>query len=80
MIRFITTAQLAEMTGLSVRALEDDRATGQLGGIPFVKFGRAVRYRIDDVERWSESRRYIGGVQGHDLAPAVPTRFRKGGR
>lgn len=61
MVRFLKTSELAEMTGMTARALEDDRATGQLGGIPFVRFGRSVRYRIDDVERWSESRRFIGG-------------------
>lgn len=44
--------QVAEYLGKSVKTLERDRWAGI--GIPFVKVGRLVRYRADDVMEWLE--------------------------
>lgn len=45
----LTQAQLAQYTGVSEKTLERDRFLRR--GIPYVKVGRLVRYRITDVER-----------------------------
>jgi hypothetical protein len=44
--------QLAERWGISVKKLQADRLKG--GSIPFVRLGRAVRYRYADVVAWEE--------------------------
>lgn len=46
----LTESQLAERQQRSVRTIQADRLKG--GGIPYVKLGRSVRYRLCDVERW----------------------------
>lgn len=46
--RIYTTAELARLWGVSTKKLEADRLSGR--GCRFVKFGRAVRYRIEDIE------------------------------
>ncbi|CAJ1504202.1 helix-turn-helix transcriptional regulator [[Mycobacterium] holstebronense] len=45
--RLLTEAQVSEMTGLPVASLKTERCRGL--GLPYVKFGRRVRYRADDV-------------------------------
>lgn len=47
---FITEKQLAERQASSIRTIQNERLKGS--GIPFVKFGSAVRYRLADVEKW----------------------------
>ena len=42
--------QAAEVTGKSVSTLQKDRVSG--GGIPYVKLGRAVRYRLSDIKAY----------------------------
>ncbi|HYD32280.1 MAG TPA: helix-turn-helix domain-containing protein [Azospirillaceae bacterium] len=44
--------QLAARWGISVKKLQADRLKG--GGIPFIRLGRAVRYRYADVVAWEE--------------------------
>jgi predicted DNA-binding transcriptional regulator AlpA len=44
-------AEAAYLAGLSVRTFESLRLRG--GGPPFVKLGRAVRYRRGDVLAWA---------------------------
>jgi excisionase family DNA binding protein len=46
----MTTRQLAERLGVSVRTIEGWRRTGT--GPRFVKVGRVARYHPDDVARW----------------------------
>lgn len=41
----------AVLLGLSPSTLEKDRATGHLG-IPFVRAGRRVIYRLEDLQTW----------------------------
>jgi len=49
---FLTTPQTANYLGLKAGTLEVWRVQGK--GPAFVKFGRAVRYRKADLERWIE--------------------------
>jgi excisionase family DNA binding protein len=48
--RLLTTAEAAEFVRLSQANLEKMRVYG--GGPGFVRLGRAVRYRIADLEAW----------------------------
>jgi hypothetical protein len=47
---FFTEKELAERHRRSVKTLRNERLSGR--GVPFVKIGRNVRYRLDDVERF----------------------------
>ncbi|MFP9138551.1 helix-turn-helix transcriptional regulator [Devosia sp. XGJD_8] len=49
---FLTETQLADRQQRSIKTLQADRMKG--GGIPFVKLGRTVRYRLSDIEAWEE--------------------------
>jgi excisionase family DNA binding protein len=51
----LTDHQVAEITGRSRKTLQKDRVYG--GGLPFIRFGRAVRYRLSDVQAWVASQR-----------------------
>jgi hypothetical protein len=46
--------QLAERWDVSVRTLQAARVRGT--GVPFVRIGRAVRYRMEDVLDYEQSR------------------------
>ena len=46
---------VARQLACEVKTLQAWRCRG--GGPPFVKIGRLVRYRPEDVEQWIESRR-----------------------
>ena len=48
--RLLSQPEVQAMTRLSASKLEKDRVIGS--GIPFVKIGRAVRYRLSDVQRF----------------------------
>lgn len=48
--RAVKTRDASEHVGLSESTLEKRRLTGD--GPPFVKIGRAVRYRICDLDAW----------------------------
>lgn len=50
----LNTEDAARQTGLAVSTLEKLRLTGN--GPRFVKLGRAVRYRPEDIESWIASR------------------------
>lgn len=53
--RLLTTPEAASYVRLSISTLNTDRCTRELN-IPFVKYGRAVRYRLEDLDRFIESR------------------------
>lgn len=65
----LTPREAAAYLRLSYRTLDTDRCTRKLN-IPFVKFGRAVRYRQADLDRFIESRMvgFEGGVRGFEGA------------
>lgn len=46
----IDDREVARLTGRARPTLQKDRLYGK--GIPFVRFGRLVRYRMSDVNRW----------------------------
>lgn len=46
----MTTQQLAQYLGVSVSLLNTYRAEGM--GPVYLKLGRLVRYRLNDVEKW----------------------------
>lgn len=52
--RLLTEQQVAERQGRAVKTLQNQRVTGD--GIPFVKMGRSVRYRLSDVDAWEAAR------------------------
>ncbi len=45
--------QYCELTGKSASTAEQDRLYGR--GAPFIRMGRTIRYRLDDVVAWLES-------------------------
>jgi predicted DNA-binding transcriptional regulator AlpA len=48
--RAVSTAEAAEIVGLTRRTLETLRCRG--GGPPFLKIGKAVRYRVSSLLAW----------------------------
>lgn len=55
--RYLTEKEVAAMTGLSLSNLRNSRFLGR--GLPYVKIGRSVRYNLDDVIEYMESRKVI---------------------
>ena len=47
----VDTPTAAELICSSTSSLEKDRATGHLG-VPYVKAGRRILYRLCDLETW----------------------------
>jgi hypothetical protein len=45
--------QYCELTGKAESTAEQDRLYGR--GAPFIRMGRSIRYRLDDVVTWLES-------------------------
>ena len=63
----LSTAQAAKFVNMSPRTLERWRLTG--GGPRYLKLGRAVRYRKDDLEQFlAESRRSSTSDSGPEAA------------
>ena len=52
MIFLLTEKKTAKMLDMSPQTLRNDRFAGK--GLPYVKIGRAVRYKRSDVERMIE--------------------------
>lgn len=59
--RLLTEAEAAKYLCMSAQFLRQARAEGSLRnrtpGPPFIRFGRAVRYRLADLEEWVERHR-----------------------
>lgn len=53
--KYVTENEVADLTSLSVQRLRNDRF--QQKGIPYVKIGRSVRYNLEDVVNFMESRK-----------------------
>jgi predicted DNA-binding transcriptional regulator AlpA len=68
----LRTSTAAAITGLSTSTLNKLRCTG--GGPAFLKLGRAVRYKPDDLKDWLDSQR----VQSTSEIPARPAPTRHG--
>ncbi len=61
--RLLNTAQAAEYLGLAKQTLHQKRVSG--GGPRFCKIGRAVRYRIEDLDIWVESFATVSSLAEH---------------
>jgi predicted DNA-binding transcriptional regulator AlpA len=57
MDRLLSQKEVARLIGMSEAWLERRRWAG--GGIPYLKCGRAVRYRRDDVVKYLEDNRRL---------------------
>ena len=53
--KLLSRKEAAEYLGVKPQTLAAWHITGKYG-LPVVKVGRSVRYRIADLERWLESR------------------------
>ncbi|AJE32555.1 hypothetical protein B842_03510 [Corynebacterium humireducens NBRC 106098 = DSM 45392] len=52
---FLSTLQVAEITGINENTLRRWRSDDDPAGPPYVRFGRAVRYRRSDIDQWANS-------------------------
>lgn len=52
-IKYVDERAVSQITGRALATLRNDRYVGR--GIPYVKMGRSVRYRLDDVINYMES-------------------------
>ena len=71
----------AELIGSSTSSLEKDRATGHLG-VPYVKAGRRVMYRLADLQVWLEENRVVPTpslCDGVEASNPLEPRTNKGG-
>ena len=55
--RYVTEKEVAKMTGFALSTLRNDRCLRR--GLPYVKWGRSVRYRLDEVIAEMEARKII---------------------
>ena len=53
--RYVAEGEVARITGMALSTLRNQRSQGR--GIPYVKLGRSVRYRLDEVFAFMESRK-----------------------
>ena len=56
-IQYLTEREVSRLTGRALSTLRNDRQTGN--GFPYVKWGRFVRYRKQDVIEFMEARKVI---------------------
>ena len=53
--RYLTERQVSEITGRALSTLRNDRMHRR--GLPYVKLGRSVRYNLEEVLSFMESRK-----------------------
>lgn len=58
--KLLTQQVVVDWTGMSPAWFEQSRFKGI--GIPYVKIGRAVRYRTSDVQRWIDEHVISTGI------------------
>ena len=54
-VQYLTEKQVSTITGRALSTLRNERFLGK--GIPYIKIGKSVRYKYDDVIGFMESRR-----------------------
>jgi integrase len=59
----VSPIRAAEIIGLTFSTLEKDRRLGHLG-IPFIKAGRRVVYRLADLKDWLEEHKQTTHING----------------
>jgi excisionase family DNA binding protein len=62
--RLLTRREVAEYLGLKPQTLAAWAVTGRYG-LPMIRVGRSVRYRLADLEKWL-SARTVGIVTGDE--------------
>jgi len=55
---FLPTTDAAKLLGLAEQTLASDRVSGRLG-IPFSRFGRAVRYQRAALLEWAKAQQIV---------------------
>jgi len=53
--QYLTEKQVSGITGRALQTLRNERFLGR--GIPYVKVGRSIRYSLEDVVGFMESRK-----------------------
>lgn len=53
---YLNTSEAANFLNVSRQFLEQDRVTAR-HRVPYYKFGKAVRYKLNELAQWAESRR-----------------------
>lgn len=61
----INTNQLAEKLKVSPSSINKWRKTGD--GPPYIRYGRKVMYRLEDVEQWLSERTFRGTFQERSM-------------
>ena len=61
---YLTEREVYELTGRALSTLRNDRHAGN--GFPYVKWGRFVRYRKQDVIEFMEARKVIPENGAHN--------------
>src|SRR3954447_19171271 len=65
------SAEAARYIDMSDSWLRQTRMAGRIDGPPFLRQGRAIRYRRSDLDRWLEHR-LCGGEAEQPAPPPVP--------
>ena len=73
--RLMTRGEAAAYLGVQPQTLASWAVTGRYG-LPLVKVGRSVRYRVADLEAWL-SARTVGATSGHSRLAAFLAADRK---
>ena len=55
--QWLTESQVSQIIGRAEQTLRNDRGKGR--GLPYCKVGRSVRYKLEDVVEYMESRRVV---------------------
>lgn len=56
-IFYVSEKRVSQIIGRALSSLRNDRFNRR--GLPYYKFGRAVKYRLDEVIKWAEARRVL---------------------
>ena len=59
----VDTKTAADLLNSTNSSLEKDRATGHMG-VPYVKAGRRVIYRLADLDKWLTANRIVPSSKG----------------
>ncbi len=61
MQKLLSEADLAELTGRSRSSWQKDRFYRRKNSIPYIRVGRFIRYRLEDVEAWLQKNSVVNG-------------------
>lgn len=64
-LRLLNSLEAAGRLGISYQRIRTLRSVG--GGPPFIKIGRLVRYRPDDIEAWISARVRLNTAEHYNV-------------